>query len=85
MMAAVMSWPGMTIVVPIACVVASLVSGIIGIIAVPVIGLGMAKAVTGDHHAAMSAIAAVATITTMTAGMTATMMLSHRSAGAQRR
>lgn len=80
-----MPWAGMTIVVPIACVVACLVLGIVGIIAIPIVGLGMAIAVTGHHHAAVSAIVAVASIATMTAGMAATMMLSQRSAGCQRR
>jgi hypothetical protein len=80
-----MPWAGMTIVVPIACVVACLVSGIVGIIAIPVVGLGMAIAMTGNHHAAVSAIVAVASIAAMTAGMAATMMLSQRSAGCQRR
>ena len=81
MMAAVMPRAGMSIVVPIARDVAGLVSRMTGIKAVPIIGLGVAISVTGNDHAAMTAIPTVPAV----AAMTIAMMLRHRRAGCERR
>ena len=78
MMAAVLPWPA----IMLAHAIAGLVSGIIGIIAVPVIGLRMTITVTGNCNA-MSAIATVASIATVPAEVTTAVMLRHCSAGCQ--